>query len=491
VTRAPNLLLILAENHRASMTGCYGNPYVKTPNIDRFAAEGVRFGNAYCTSPICCPSRASIATGRYPHETGYWENSTAYDGRVPTWMHRVRASGHRVAATGKLHFRSTEDDNGFSEEIEPMHIADGVGGLVGLLRASGDEPVRPGNWDMYAKNQGAGTTTYQEYDRRITGHAIEWLSRQAARDRDRPWALSVHYGSAHPPFVAPQRLLDLYPVDEMPLPDNWRADERPQHPAIRHLRHILGTPDTVEEVVLRRMAAGHAAVITHLDKQVGEVVACLEALGLKDNTRIIYTSDHGDCAGDHYIFGKFCMYEQAIAVPFLMSGPDVPAGGQVDQFVQHVDLFPTILESFGVEAHDEDRGMRGMSLWPAIGGCAVDRGNFLEYHALGSTGASYVFRRGKDKLVYHVGLPNQLFDLEADPGETTDLLEAGRGADVAAGLEDALRQILDPEEADARAKADQLRMVELRGGTRAILERGSFPYTPAPGEKMRFEKETG
>ena len=479
-----NLIFFTGENHCQRVLGAYGHPLVRTPNLDRLAARGTIFRHAYCSSPLCCPARASLATGRYPHQTSYWENSTAYDGRVPSWMHRLRDAGHEVAAIGKLHYRATEDDNGFTEEIVPMHILGGIGGLFGLLRGSGEEPVRDGNWQMYVTDCGAGTTDYQAYDRDITRHAVSWL-RDHARSR-RPWVLCVNHVSAHPPFRIPQHLLDLYPLDRVPAPVAWRRDERPHHPAIDHLRRILGSRDDLDEQTMKRVSAAYFALVTHLDAQVGEVLAAAEELDLLGRTRVIYTADHGDCFGNHYIFGKFNLYERSVAVPLVMAGPAIPSGQSVTGIVSHVDLFPTIVEAMGVGCDAAEAGLPGASLWPALGGHPARRSGFAEYHGLGSKNASFMLRDGDMKLVFHVDMPAQLFDLARDPDERRDLAAAPEHAAKRAELEGKLRAIVDPEAADWRAKAEQRAKAAQFGGTRAILDRGGIPYTPAPGAEVRF-----
>ena len=480
-----NLIVFLGENHGRHVTGAYGHPMIQSPNIDWIANKGARFDNAYCSSPICCPARASVATGRYPHQTGYWENAIPYDGRVPSWMHRLRDVGHEVVAIGKLHFRSTDDDNGFTEEILPMHIVDGVGQVVGLLRGTGEERVRPGVWEMYAEELGVGETSYHDYDRRITAAAIDWLKGHMAKP-DIPWVLCVHYGSAHPPFKAPQRLLDLYPLDRVPLPVCWRPDERPDHPAVTHLRRILGTHETIDEHTLRRIVAGYYALITHLDEQVGQVLSAAEDVGLLADARIFYSADHGDSCGNHYIFGKFNMYERSVGGPFMMCGPDIPAGRVVNQIASHIDLFPTLLEAMGVEPEDADGDLSGISLWPAMQGSEKERTGFIEYHALGSKNASFVIRQESDKLIYHVDMPSQLFDLANDPEETRDLAQDERGKDMAAKLESTLRDMLDPEETDRRGKRDQRHLAQKHGGKEAIIARGCFPRTPVPNAKFEY-----
>ena len=129
-----NVLFILSDEHSRRVLGCYGHRMIRTPNLDALAARGIRFADAYTNSPICVPARASLATGRYPHDIRFWDNAIAYDGGVPSWHHRLREAGHEVVSIGKLHFRSEADDNGFSQEIMPLHINDGIGDPMGWLR---------------------------------------------------------------------------------------------------------------------------------------------------------------------------------------------------------------------------------------------------------------------------------------------------------------------------------------------------------------------
>jgi choline-sulfatase len=129
-----NLLFIMSDEHSRRVLGCYGHPMIRTPNLDRLASRGVRFTDAYCNSPICVPSRASFQTGRHVHDIRFWDNAIAYDGSVPSWAHRLKAAGHRVESIGKLHFRSADDDNGFTKEHMPLHVVEGVGDPIGMLR---------------------------------------------------------------------------------------------------------------------------------------------------------------------------------------------------------------------------------------------------------------------------------------------------------------------------------------------------------------------
>ena len=139
-----NLIVVLSDEHNKRVTGCYGHPMIKTPNLDKLASRGTRFTSAYTNCPICVPARASFATGQYVHKTRCWDNAIAYNGTPPSWGHRLMAQGHRVTSIGKLHYKeSNPQSNGFDEEILPLHIVAGIGDLLGLIR---DElPNRPGS----------------------------------------------------------------------------------------------------------------------------------------------------------------------------------------------------------------------------------------------------------------------------------------------------------------------------------------------------------
>jgi choline-sulfatase len=478
--------MIVGESHSGHLIGAVSNQLVKTPALDALAKRGSLFRSAYCASPICVPSRASLATGLFPFQNHYWDNSIALDGRTPTWMGHVRNSGSQVIGIGKFHYRNGTDDNGFSEEIDAMHLAEGLGELIGLLRASDREPVRA-LWDLYTRQTGVGKeTAYEEYDHRITEHGINWIKR-LTKSETKPWALCVHYVSAHAPYTVTQELFDLYPIDQLPLPVQFRADERPQHPALQHLRQILGQADDVDEHTVRLLTACYFATITRLDREISKILKALDDAGLTENTRVIYTADHGYSHGNHFLMGLFNLFEHTVGVPLIMAGPDIPAGRVVEQLSSHVDLFPTVLESMGIAPDAGKTPMLGTSLWPALNGHEdSERVAFAEYHALGSKSGSFMRRHRNNKLIYHVGMPPQLFDLADDPFEMDDLLLRGQGYALAEDLERRLRAIVSPEEADAAAKVDQLaRIAELGGVDEVLARRTGFVYSPPPGADWR------
>ena len=172
---------------------------------------------------------------------------------------------------------------------------------------------------------------------------------------------------------------------------------------------------------------------------------------------------------------------------YAMAGPDVPEGRVVEQCVSHVDLFPTILAAVGTDLSENDKDLPGRSLWPAIYGDEGQRTVFAEYHAMGSRNSGFAVRTGDYKLIYHVGMPNQLFDLAADPREENDLLVDGNDLPRAAELERQLRQLINPEEVDARSKADQWSHMEKFGGVDEVRKAGVFSVSPVPGKAPKLE----
>ena len=479
-----NLLFILSDEHNKRVTGCYGHPMIRTPNLDALAARGTRFTSAYTNCPICVPARASFATGRYVHETRCWDNAIAYEGKPASWGHRLMEQGHHVASIGKLHYKDSKpEQNGFNEEILPMHIVNGVGDLLGLIR---DElPRRPGSAKL-GPEAGPGESDYTRYDRSIAEQTVKWLREAAARRRAKPWALYVGFVSPHFPLIAPREFYDLYPEDKVPLPDLYAPDQRPRHPFIDAMRKCLCFDESFDAPMVRRAIAAYFGLTTFLDDNVGKILRALEETGLATETRVVYSSDHGDNLGARGLWGKSTMYEESAGIPMIMAGPDVPAGKACDTPVMLADGFPTFMQSLGAKPDPRDRDLPGVSLLDIVNGAVPKRTILAEYHAAGAITGSYMIRNGRYKYIHYVGMPPMLFDLHADPCERRDL-----GADPAmrstvAECEAQLRKVVDPEATDRQARADQRTYIEKNGGREAILKGGHFRYSPPPGVKAAY-----
>ena len=209
---AYNVLFIMSDQHQQKAAGCYGHPFVKTPNMDALAARGTRFSTAYTNSPICVPARAVIATGRNVFESGYWDNVHAYDGRVKSWHHMLAENGLGVTSIGKLHFRDEQDPTGFEEQIVPLHIVNGVGDL----RAAVKRPMAPPYTRWRGLDRlGPGESPYTQYDADITERTCAWIKARADRADKKPWVAFASLVCPHPPYSAPQEYYDLYPTERL------------------------------------------------------------------------------------------------------------------------------------------------------------------------------------------------------------------------------------------------------------------------------------
>lgn len=479
-----NVLFIMSDEHSRRVLGAYGNPVVRSPNLDALANGGTLFENAYCNCPICVPSRASFATGRLVHTIGYWDNAFPYLGTPRSWGHRLHDTGHRCDSIGKLHYRATDDPNGFDNEILPLHVLNGEGDVQGMLRRP--PPPRESTRQL-AGDAGSGDSTYLRYDRAIRDRTVAWLRTAAERRPGKPWCLFVSFVCPHFPLVAPPEFFNLYDLGELPLPRLRAPADFPDHPVLRKLREVQNYDDHFrDEEHVRVAIAAYYGMVSFLDDNIGRILKVLREIGLVEDTLVVYTSDHGDNLGTRTFWGKSNMYEEAVGVPLILNGPGIPAGRRVRAPVSLVDAYPTIIEAVGERPTAEEQELPGTSLRYLIENDDADRCVFSEYHAVGALTGIFMVRFGRYKYVHYEGYRPQLFDLENDPWETRDLaLEPGHEGTIADG-EKRLRAICDPTEVSERAFRDQERRIAQLGGAKAVLARGSYPYTPAPGEAPRF-----
>lgn len=473
-TEPKNLLFIMSDEHNKRVTGCYGHPFVQTPNLDHLAASGTVFTSAYCNSPICVPARAALATGKYVHETGQWDNGIAYRGEEKSWHHVLRENGVDVASIGKLHFRGG-DDYGFTEELIPLHVVDGVGDLRGLLRK--DPPTKLGSGDL-ANDAGPGDSSYNRYDNRIAATATDWLNKRASSSEKKPFALFVSFIMPHFPLIAPEEYYALYEKYSLEELQAGIVAPKDDHPSMDEMRSFMCYDDFFDDEKRATALRAYFGMVSKLDGLIGEVIDTMKTNGFADNTHIVYTSDHGDNLGSHGMWGKSVMYENSAAVPMIVSGPAVAAGQRSDTPVTLIDVAPTALHATGVPQDKEN--YRGKSLIDIANNEDPDRVAFSEYHATGSDTGTFMIRKRNWKLVYYVGHRPQLFDLASDPLEIDDLWDQPKNQDIIEELTNELQAICDPLTVNDQAFADQQAVVDAHGGREGILKTAIIPFTPAP-----------
>jgi len=467
-----NIVLLLSDQHSPRFLGTAGHPLVQTPNIDRLAARGTRFSRAYTPSPICVPARASLATGEFVHRNHYWDNAHAYDGRLPSWMHVARKSGVDCVSVGKLHYRSENDDTGFQRQILPMHIADGLGQVWGLIRDP--LPVRP-NGERLVGTAGPGMSRYNEYDLAVTREACRWLE---ARTSSQPFVLQVGWVAPHFPYVVPEEFFELYDQDSLerasPHPDDgWQP-----HPWVERFMGVVPGIDNNTDEERRRCTAAYLGLCSFMDAQVGQVLDVLEETGYAEDTLVIYASDHGDMVGRKGQWNKSMPYEDSAGIPMVIRGPGVASGRVCRTTTSLLDVYPTITEICGTAAADKP----GRSLLEIAEQPDDElRCGFSEYHAYGAVSAWYMLRRGNYKLVEYVGFEPELFDLVADPDEAENLAGRPEYAETVAELLNVLHVIVpEPEAIDAQAKREQAARLAALGGPDKAFDQGNVGETPPP-----------
>ncbi len=471
-----NVLIIMSDEHTRSVMGAYGNALAQTPALDDLANRGVRFDNAYTPSPICIPARASFATGTQVFEHRCWSSAEPYYGQQQSWMRRLRDRGHAVVAIGKQHYRSAADDTGFSEQYLPMYLAnDGRGWPQGLQR----KPVMAEFPDAaeLAAILGPGETSYTQYDRDITASAIEWLQRQAP-ETDKPWVLFVSFICPHFPLSSPQQFYDLYRDADLPEPYDRDAARRLRHPVIDAMRQFWNYADYFDPDSEREGLRNYYGLCSFLDDNLRQVLNALEEAGHAGNTQVIYTSDHGDMIGNHGIWGKSYMYEDSVGIPLTCTGPGIQPGVNRTP-VSLTDLAATVELAVCGETREPAGSWQSRPLQAFIDNTELERPVLSEYHDGGSPCGFYMLRQGPWKYVcFAEGHPALLFNVDQDPRELTNLADDMAHSMTVDMLRRQLSQILDPEEVNRQAFADQARKIEELGGLDAIRAMPSFNHTP-------------
>ncbi|MEF2246729.1 sulfatase-like hydrolase/transferase [Paenibacillus sp. IITD108] len=440
-----NVLLIMSDEHRRDAMGCMGHSVVKTPNLDRLAQNGSLFTSAYCNSPLCGPSRSSFITGKYVHEIGCWDQNHHYTGEPQSWGAYLKE--HRVSVTtvGKLDFFEGVE-GGFSDQRLVKHRRkmqqQQVQVEAKLDHAAGKQAARSfGSIELERSGPGDYWTKSVEAE---TAAALRFL-RNEAPGKETPWVLWLNYLPPHFPLVAPASYYAMYPTEQIDMPYDHPTSDN--HPVTAQLREHIGMNEVDEEMV-RRARAAYYGLCSYIDDHIDKVLQALEEVGLIEDTLIIYTSDHGEHLGDHELWWKNHLYEQAAGIPLIISGGGV-SRNIVNTPVSLLDLSATIVDAVGLPPFSVGRGR---SLLPLCQGEYskewAERAVFSEYHGHGTTNSMYMIRKGKYKYIYYPNNPPQLFNLETDQREMTNLAEQQSCRDIVQQLHSELLNILDPDLVD-------------------------------------------
>ncbi len=467
-----NILFVMCDQLRADYLSCAGHPTLETPHIDGLAARGVRFDRAYCQAPVCGPSRMSFYTGRYMFSHGATYNGVPLDVAELTLGDYLRPLGLRTVLIGKTHMKADtvgmarvglEDDSahgrliaecGFEpferdDGLHPTQLVDPDLAYNAYLRANGYPGDNP--WHDYANSaegpDGEILSGWSMRYARLPARVREEHSETAyMTDRamafideagDQPWCAHLSYIKPHWPYVAPAPYHEAYGPNQV-MEANRHPDELTDpHPVYAAFTEHEEGRSFARDEVRRTVVPAYMGLVKQIDDHVGRLLAFLEARGRMDDTLIVFTSDHGDYLGDHWLGEKELFHEESVRIPLIVYDPDPGAdatrGTAQPAFAEAIDLIPTFIEAAG--GAPGDARLEGRSLMPLLRGSPPDDWRDAVFseadyafraarRALGlaaDRARAFMIRTDDWKYVLYEGFPPQLFDLRNDPSERVDL----------------------------------------------------------------------
>lgn len=432
-----NILVITSDEHNPKIMGCAGHPVIYTPAMDRLAREGTMFTRAYCADPICAPTRQSIMTGNYPQEHGQFTNSHVFNQNVRTWAHHFKAHGYATACIGKTHTNGDDKRIGFDYR--------------NVAREGGAQAV----WDPDDKKAYDASPDPRfsgrileapagHHDGIVASDSIRWLR----ENRHRKFFLHASFVKPHWPWDAPRRFYHMYHPSKIDFPrfipgdldDDWAPRQT----------YNQWSWNKITESMHRIYRARYYGSLSWLDDNIGALLRTLDELGLASKTLVVYTSDHGDMAGEKGMWLKSNMFDASARVPLLIRMPGVVrAGRKCEELINHVDLFPTLAALAGCSA-GLPANLTGKDVSAAVRGNGKGRDISFSVHgvrAWNQPPQQIMARTRRWKFVWYPYAPEEtqrfvLYDMERDPDEVTNVAGRKEYAGVVREHQQAVRDFL-------------------------------------------------
>ena len=459
MAQKPNILFLMSDEHSPHAIGCEGNSIVQTPFLDRLAQSGSYFENAYCQVPLCTPSRMCMLTGKHAHRCSAWTNGSVLFPEHLTMPAHFAQHGYATALIGKMHFGGKEQHHGFQSRP--------YGDLRGYAGHQTDPLKTPPGFRERTRQAGITeipTSLLQE--RVINTETLEYLRGQPP---EQPWFLLASYSRPHFPLTAPKRLFDRYWPDNVDMPYIPPGHLEQTHRFAKGLRENFNTKAIPPEETKRARAAYYACC-EFLDECIDDLLTLLEQDGLLDNTIIVYTTDHGEMAGEHGQWWKSSYYEAAARVPLIVLDRRLEQshGARVTSPVELNDLFPTLCARAGIPIPE---GLDGADLTHLMSGNAEGWRStaITEYWAEQTTGPMRMLRTSRYKYVAFPEDESILFDLESDPEEFENLAGQAEYRQLEAALHEQLMSGFTWESVSQQIATDKVRSRDFKepwgGGT--------------------------
>ncbi len=432
----PDILFIVSDDLNSGL-GAYGHPLVRTPNIDRLAARGVRFDRAYCQYPLCNPSRSSFMTGRRPDTTGVVENQTNFRKALPDALSSpqfFRKQGYAAVRIGKIFHYGVPAQIG-TDGVDDPASWDRVINPRGREK---DDEAKVINYTPANKNIGGALTWYhsdgpdeEHTDGKIATEAIRILNEK----RDRPLFLAVGFFRPHVPCVAPPAWFEMYPMEKIAAPREHADKVPPAALSVKPPHYGVAPEDQ------RRMIRSYYASVSYMDAQLGRLLEGLERSGRAENTIVVFFGDHGWLLGEHGQWQKMSLFEESARVPLVVYAPGAKGNGKAcGRTVELLDLYPTLADLAGFEL---PAGLEGRSLRPLLADprAAWDKAAHTQVKRGAIMGRSVRTERWRYTEWDDGRAGAELYDHDADPGEHANLAGDPRHVEAIAGLKALLAKV--------------------------------------------------
>lgn len=418
MTSPNNILVLMCDHHRYDALSCLDNPLAHTPNLDKLASRSVRFENCFTQSPVCAPARHSLATGRYAHAHGVLTNRhMPYPGMV-TIAHVLQPLNYRRFQLGHMHWKDLEVDTGYEPWITHAE----------WRKAMPQKVLDRYNWESHNITRrttgGPSTRTRDQYSGYYVAiNAIREI--KSALSQNEKFLCWAAFSEPHPPFYPPREIYEKFDHSKIQLPEQATSEDCPPHEYIlkkrREWQHLT-------EVEIRQIIAGYYGMVELVDGYCGMILDTLEQLGIRDETIVIWTTDHGDQMWEHELFLKFNMYDGSVHVPLLIDVPAVEPAVRTE-LVEHIDIFPTICDLVGAEC---PQSVQGKSLKPLFDNRPTPtRWRDAVFSQIGNV---QMIRTHDMKLNVYDGIPGELYDLRTDLKEFNNRIADSQYSDTIESL---------------------------------------------------------
>jgi choline-sulfatase len=444
-TKRPHILFIMADQMAAPLLPLHDPASkVQMPHLSKLAAQGVVFDSAYCNSPLCAPSRFSLVSGQLPSRIGGFDNAADFPADVPTYAHYLRNLGYRTALSGKMHFCGPDQLHGYEERLTSDIYPADYGWAVNW-----DElETRPSWYHNMASVLQAGPcvrSNQLDFDEEVVFKARQYLYDHVRNTPEQPFCLTVSMTHPHDPYTIPAEYWDLYEGVDIPMPRTVIAQANQDAHSKRLLKVIDLWDKPLPEEAIARARRAYFGACSYVDSQIGALLKTLDDCGLREDTIVVFSGDHGDMLGERSLWYKMHWYEMAARVPLVIHAPQRFAAHKVASSVSTIDLLPTFVELAGGTL-DAKLHLDGRSLLPHLHNQPGVPGHdevIGEYMAEGSKTPLVMIRRGPWKFMYSQDDVCLLYHLETDPDELNNLAAVATHQAVVDGFMEEVAQRWD------------------------------------------------